>query len=139
MRVLALLIIGFVIGLVLSASGCIEEGTFLNVVRTQEHPREESFFARASWYGIPYHGRTMANGRTFNMYDPQTVAHKTLPFGTRLLLTNLANGRQITAIVRDRGPFIEGRALDLSMAGAEKLGFKQEGLTLLKAVVIAKP
>lgn len=81
----------------------------------------------ASWYGPGFHGNTMANGKRFDMHDPTTVAHKSYRFGTRLRIKNIKNGRIITAVVRDRGPYIAGRCLDLSRAGAAKLGFLNAG------------
>lgn len=76
----------------------------------------------ASWYGPGFHGRTTANGETYDQWA-MTAAHKTLPFGTRLQVTNVANGRTVEVRINDRGPFIEGRDLDLSRAAAEALGF----------------
>lgn len=77
---------------------------------------------RASWYGPGFHGNKMANGDTFNQYDASVVAHKTLPFGTSVQIENLDNGRVITAVVQDRGPFHEGRCVDVSRKGGEQLG-----------------
>lgn len=77
----------------------------------------------ASWYGPGFQGKKMANGKPFDMDDADIVAHKTYEFGTALRITNLDNGKSITAVVQDRGPFIEGRCVDLSKAGALKLGF----------------
>ena len=82
----------------------------------------------ASWYGAWHHGREMANGSMFDMYK-FTVAHKTLPLGTLLRIRNLVNGREVVARVTDRGPYIEGRELDLSYAVAKKLGFVENGIT----------
>lgn len=80
----------------------------------------------ASQYGVGdgYHGRRTASGARFNTFarDPFTVAHKTLPFGREVTITNLANGRAIVAVVTDRGPFVRGRCVDLGRAGADALG-----------------
>ncbi|MGY3359730.1 rare lipoprotein A [Bradyrhizobium sp. GM0.4] len=80
----------------------------------------------ASQYGVGdgYHGRRTASGAVFNTYasNPYTVAHKTHRFGTVLRITNLGNGRAISAVVTDRGPFIRGRCVDLGRAGANALG-----------------
>ena len=80
----------------------------------------------ASQYGVGdgYHGRRTASGAIFNTYasGPYTVAHKTHRFGTVLRITNLGNGRVISAVVTDRGPFVEGRCVDLGRAGANALG-----------------
>jgi rare lipoprotein A len=80
----------------------------------------------ASQYGIGdgYHGKRTASGARFNTYAtrPYTVAHKTHRFGTVLRITNLANGRSISAVVTDRGPFVKGRCVDLGRAGANAIG-----------------
>ena len=81
----------------------------------------------ASYYGPEFNGRRMANGRRF---DPRStsVAHRTLPFGTKVLVTNLGNGRSATATVEDRGPFVRGRIIDLSPRLAEHLGMIVQGV-----------
>lgn len=90
----------------------------------------------ASWYGQEFNGRPMANGEPFDEGDPTTVAHKTLPLGTRLVLHNPINGETIDAEVKDRGPFKPGRSYDVSKAAAEKLGFIDEGLAKLEVRVV---
>jgi rare lipoprotein A len=74
----------------------------------------------ASWYGLPYHGRRTASGEVYDMTQ-MTAAHRKLPFGTRLLVENLRNGRVAEVVVNDRGPFVAGRILDLSHAAAQVL------------------
>ena len=86
----------------------------------------------ASWYGPGLHGNTMANGQKFNKNDPKTVAHKTIPLGTSVRITNLRNGRSIKAVVRDRGPYVGKRCIDASEAMAKQLGFKDAGKTRVK-------
>jgi peptidoglycan lytic transglycosylase len=76
---------------------------------------------QASWYGRFHHGRATANGERFNMYA-LTAAHRTLPFGTRLLVTNLENDRTVEVRINDRGPYVGARILDLSYAAARALG-----------------
>lgn len=88
-----------------------------------------------SWYGPGFHGRQMANGRRFDRKG-RSAAHKTLPFGTRVRLTNPANGRAEIVTVEDRGPFIRGRVFDVSEGTAERLGFKERGLAVLKAEIL---
>ena len=80
----------------------------------------------ASWYGADFHGRTTSNREIYNMYD-MTAAHQTLPFGTRVLVTNLDNGRTAEVRVNDRGPFVKGRIIDLSYAAARILGLVGPG------------
>lgn len=106
-----------------------------NVGTSIAHARSET--CTASWYGADFHMKNpMANGELFNMYDPTLVAHKELPFGTRIKITNLKNGRSIIAEVTDRGPFKKGRCVDVSMAGAVKLGFKNAGTTRVTVEVL---
>ncbi len=78
---------------------------------------------KASWYGPGLQGNDMANGDTFDMNDITVVAHKTLPFGTVLIVTNLNNGAVLAVEVQDRGPHVKGRCVDLSRAGSKALGF----------------
>ena len=87
--------------------------------RTAEEP---GVIWHASCYGPGFHGNLTANGEVYDQYA-MTAAHKTLPFGTQLRVTNVANGRSIIVRINDRGPFIPGRDLDLSRAGADALGF----------------
>ena len=75
----------------------------------------------ASWYGHPYHGRHSASGEIYNMYA-MTAAHRTLPFGTQVRVHDLENARDVTVRINDRGPFVEGRIIDLSYAAAQAMG-----------------
>ena len=81
----------------------------------------------ASWYGHPFHGRPTANGERYDMNDV-TAAHPTLPLPSRVRVTNLENGRQLVLRVNDRGPFIDGRLIDVSRRAAQLLGFYRKGL-----------
>lgn len=85
----------------------------------------------ASWYGRKFHGRKTSNGETYNMYA-MTAAHKTLPLGTSVRVHNLSNGRQTVVRINDRGPFIEGRIIDLSYSAANKLGVVGPGTAPVK-------
>lgn len=82
--------------------------------------------ATASFYAEAFHGRPTASGEVFDM-NALTAAHRTLPFGTVLEVTNLANGRKTIVRVNDRGPFVEGRELDVSKAAAYELGMITTG------------
>jgi rare lipoprotein A len=84
----------------------------------------------ASWYGSQHHGKLMANGRPFDMYA-DTVAHKSLPLGTPLTLTNPQTGTSVKVQVTDRGPYIPGRNIDLSYGAAQKLGVVKNGVAKL--------
>jgi len=80
----------------------------------------------ASWYGEDFHGRRTANGEVYDMYA-MTAAHRTLPFNTRVRVTNLDNGRRAEFRINDRGPFDVGRIIDLSKKGAQELGMIGSG------------
>ncbi len=90
---------------------------------------------QASWYGNKFHGRKTSNGETYSMYG-MTAAHKTLPIPAYVRVTNLANGRQIIVRVNDRGPFHSERIIDLSYAGAKKLGYANSGTARVRVEVI---
>lgn len=81
----------------------------------------------ASWYGPGFHGRLTANGEVYNQHD-LTAAHKTLPFGTVVRVTNTQNNRQVLVRINDRGPYIEGREIDLSFRAAQELGMVDAGV-----------
>ncbi|MEO0419854.1 MAG: septal ring lytic transglycosylase RlpA family protein [Pseudomonadota bacterium] len=91
----------------------------------------------ASYYGKRFHGRLTANGERFNM-NAMTAAHKTLPFGTHVRVTNPSNGRSVTVRINDRGPFIRGRTIDLSRAAATKLGMISRGHARVKLDIVAR-
>ena len=97
-------------------------------------PHEDPTYDRAgtgSWYGADFHGRRTANGEIYNM-DALTAAHPTLPLPSYVHVTNLANGRTILVRVNDRGPYVDGRMIDLSRAGARALGYDQQGTARLR-------
>src|ERR1700689_2648912 len=75
----------------------------------------------ASWYGIPYDGRHTSSGEIFDMHA-LTAAHRTLPFNTWLEVTDLQNGKRVEVRINDRGPFVDGRIIDLSMGAADEIG-----------------
>jgi rare lipoprotein A (peptidoglycan hydrolase) len=93
--------------------------------------RPRYFFGRASWYGPGFHGNTTASGEVFNQ-NKMTAAHKELSLGTRLRVTNLVNGKSAIVTVNDRGPYIEGRHLDLSRAAAKSIGMIESGVVNVK-------
>ncbi len=80
----------------------------------------------ASWYGPGFHGRKTASGEKFDMYE-LTAAHKTLPLGSRVMVRNPANGKEVVVRINDRGPYAAGRILDLSKAAASQLGLISRG------------
>ena len=86
-----------------------------------------SYSGMASWYGPGFHGRRSASGESFNQYA-MTAAHRTLPFGTQVRVTNLNNGRQVVVRINDRGPFSHGRIIDLSAGAAGAIGLQAAGV-----------
>jgi rare lipoprotein A len=85
---------------------------------------------KASWYGAAHHGRRTANGETFNR-KALTAAHRSLPFGTRLRVTNERTGRSVVVRVNDRGPFAGGRIIDISQSAALVIGLAGVGKVVL--------
>ena len=93
---------------------------------------------KASWYSIHSNGGTVtASGKKLNNSD-NTAAHKTLPLGTKIKVTNLKSGKSEVVTITDRGPYTKGRILDVTVGVAEKLGFKKSGITTIKLEVIGK-
>lgn len=86
---------------------------------------------KASWYGKDFHGKKTANGRIYNMYGV-SAAHKTLPLGTQVRVTNLENNRSVVLVINDRGPFVHGRILDLSYGAAKELGTVERGVARVR-------
>ncbi len=89
----------------------------------------------ASWYGPGFHGRRTANGERYNQHG-LTAAHKSLPFGTRVLVTNLVTGRSVMVRINDRGPFVRGRVIDLSAGAAKAIGVYGRGTAPVALEVI---
>jgi len=92
----------------------------------------------ASWYGPPYHNRRGSNGEIYNM-NAMTAAHRTLPLGSIVRVTNVKSGHAALVRITDRGPFIEGRVLDLSLAAAKKLDVWQPGVATVRIEVMQTP
>ena len=91
----------------------------------------------ASWYGDYFEGRPTASGEPFNMYD-MTAAHLTLPLGTLVRVTNLHNHRSVIVRINDRGPYVDGRIVDLSYNAARVLHFDQQGLQRVRLDVVPR-
>jgi rare lipoprotein A len=85
----------------------------------------------ASWYGSRHHGKRTASGEVFNQ-NKLTAAHRTLPWGSRVKVTNLANGKSVEVRINDRGPFSKGRIIDLSRAAARSLDMVEQGITTVR-------
>src|SRR5881397_2557051 len=89
----------------------------------------------ASWYGPGFHGNRTANGEIYDQYE-LTAAHPSLPLGTRVMVTNLENGRAVQVRINDRGPFVGGRAIDLSYAAARTIGMVGPGTVRVRVEVL---
>jgi len=92
----------------------------------------------ASWYGAPYHNRRGSNGEIYNMHA-MTAAHRTLPLGSIVRVTNLKTGHTAVVRITDRGPFVAGRIIDLSQAAARKVDVWQAGLATVRLEVLSTP
>jgi len=90
---------------------------------------------RASWYGKPFHGRTTASGEPYDMFQ-FTAAHRYLPLGTWVRVTNLRNGKWVTVRINDRGPVPENRILDLSYGAAAMLEFRHAGVERVRLDIV---
>lgn len=90
--------------------------------------REEGF---ASWYGMDFHGKKTATGEIYDMFSV-SAAHKTLPLGSKVRVHNMENGRTLDLVVNDRGPFVDGRVIDLSYASARLLGMADNGVARVR-------
>lgn len=99
----------------------------------------ETYAFNSSWYGPGFQGNPTASGKKFNQHDPSMVAHKVLPFGTRIAIYNPKTRKTIFATVYDDGPHIQNRQLDVSKAGAESLGFMGAGTTNLEVTITSIP
>jgi len=110
-----------------TAAGCVGHGQ--PTTRPHKGPYVET--GTASWYGQPFHGRKTASGERYNMRK-MTAAHKTLPFGAMVKVTDLETGRSIKVRITDRGPYAKGRIIDLSRKAAKKLGMYERGVTRVR-------
>lgn len=123
------------IALFLGLSGCVntvKEPTF----KEAEKP-VKVLHGKASYYYGRWIGRKTANGEIYKASDV-TAAHKTLPFNTRVRVTNLRNGKSVVVRINNRGPYIRGRILDLSLAAARKIQMTKAGVVPIKAEVLPK-
>jgi rare lipoprotein A len=92
----------------------------------------------ASYYAEPYHGRRTASGEVFDTYKAMTAAHRTLPFNTVVRVKNKANGKEVDVRINDRGPFIAGRIIDLSVRAARAIDMLRPGVVLVKLKILSQ-
>ena len=93
------------------------------------------YSGQASWYGPGFHGRRTANGEVFNSNE-LTAAHRSLPFGTKVRVTNMNNGRSVVVRINDRGPFSGGRIIDLSAGAARSINMINSGVAPVQVEVL---
>ena len=103
----------------------------------QSAQADEVLTGKASFYGNKFHGRKTSSGERYHR-DSLTCAHKTLPFGTLLKVRNTKNGREVIVKVTDRGPFVKGRIVDLSMAAARELDMLSSGVANVEATFVKR-
>jgi rare lipoprotein A len=111
----------------------------VNGIRYYPLPDSEGFrqSGKASWYGAKFHGRPTSSGEIYDMYKV-SAAHKTLPLGTFVKVLNLSNNRMSIVRINDRGPFVKGRIIDLSYAGAKEIGLVGPGVAEVEIVALGK-
>jgi rare lipoprotein A len=102
---------------------------------TGSNPAQKRFSGNVSWYGPQFHGKRTASGAIFDM-NKLTCAHRTLPFGTKVLIENPRNGQTVIVLVTDRGPYAGGRVMDLSREAARQLGTLLSGVAYVDCLVI---
>lgn len=98
-------------------------------------PRAVTQEGEASWYSDALHGRTTASGERYDR-DELTAAHRVLPFGTRVRVTRISTDRSVEVRINDRGPFVDGRIVDLSRRAAQELGMIQDGVVRVRVTVL---
>lgn len=108
-----------------AAPGAVDLSTFEPPVEAEEAGRSLGM-GTVSFYGRQFHGRSTASGERFDM-NAMTAAHKRLPFGTKVRVTNTGNGKSVIVRINDRGPFTRGRTIDLSKVAASRIGLIQRG------------
>jgi rare lipoprotein A len=132
----------FFVAAALSFTGCSLFGSSSTPPHLFDEPKGENVvsisYGVASFYGPGFHGRKTANGETFDQ-DAFTAAHKKLPFGTVIKVTDVTNGRSVKVRINDRGPFISGRDIDVSQGVAKRLGFIDRGVVNVKLEILDFP
>ncbi len=120
------------VALVAAGSGC---GLFRKSPKPLEPIPGASQIGVASWYGPGFHGRRTANGEIYNQYA-LTAAHRTLPHGTWVEVTNLANGQAVRVRINDRGPYVDDRIIDLSYTAAQRIDMLRSGIAPVRVEVL---
>lgn len=129
MRTVGRILLGLII---VSLSGSSERIASWSIIGVPKTPYKE--IGIASWYGPGFQGKETASGSTFDS-NKMTAAHRTLPLGTKVEVVNPKNDKKVEVKITDRGPYVKGRAIDLSRAAAKKLGIVKKGTAKVKIVI----
>jgi len=133
-----LLLAGLVVLLLLGVGGCRRKRRAVAPPPAPPPAEGEAETGLASWYGHPYHGRPTSSGEIYDMNE-MTAAHRTLAFDTWVRVTNLENQLVTNVRINDRGPFIEGRIIDLSRKAAEAIAMIGPGTALVRMEIVSRP
>ncbi len=126
-----LIFTAFILNLLIGCSSTSAEGTN----KTMAYSKSHELTGLASWYSEKFHGKRTASGERYDK-DAFTAAHKSLPFGTVVRVTNTANAKTVDVKINDRGPFVKGRVIDLSQKAFEQIGNIKEGVAPIKIEII---
>lgn len=121
----------------LAAAGMLVAVSVISATHAHSSGMSQTFAGSASWYGGKFHGRKTANGELFDM-NQLTAAHKTLPFGTRVKVTNNRNGKSVIVRINDRGPYVKKRVIDLSRKAAQEVGMIKSGTAPVTVEILLK-
>ncbi len=144
MKRIVVTLVALMLAVLLSLAGCSRRHRKMSSVPPTPPPNQNAPVTGytetgvASWYGIPFHGRRAADGEIYDM-ETLVAAHRLLPFNTWLKVTNLSNRETVNVRVIDRGPFVDGRIIDLSKAAARSIGLLGPGIGTVRLEVIAAP
>lgn len=116
-------------------TGCSSTSTKQTDNKTSQYSKNHALAGKASWYGRDYHGRLTASGEKYNMRK-LTAAHKTLPFGTIVRVTNTTNNKSVDVKINDRGPFVPGRVIDLSPKAFNEIASTNQGVVPVRIAIL---
>lgn len=131
MKRLNLIFIAFILNLLVGCSSTLA----VDLEKTNGYSKSHELIGKASWYSNKFHGKRTASGERYNK-NAYTAAHKSLPFGTIVRVTNTANSKKVDVKINDRGPFVKGRVIDLSQKAFEQIGNIKEGVAPVKIEII---
>lgn len=131
MKRLNLIFIAFILNLLAGCSSTLA----VDLDQTNGYSKSHELIGKASWYSNKFHGKRTASGERYNK-NAYTAAHKSLPFGTIVRVTNTANSKKVDVKINDRGPFVKGRVIDLSQKAFEQIGNIKEGVAPVKIEII---